>query len=111
MDESIMQFSTFYSNLSASLETRGQKMEPIYRIASKILVKVQKFIEDKDALTELPCWFKCITQSIKLTNPSLSLIAIESMIEILISEKVDIVYEKLKNLIVDATKIKIHNFN
>ena len=44
-------------------------------------------------MSTLPEWFVCISTSIRLNDPSISLIAIESMIEILISEKIDPIYE------------------
>lgn len=73
------------------------------KAASIILVRIQKFLSQKDEIKSLPNWFKCITTSIKMKNPRISLVAIEAMIEILISEKKDPVYEKLKNLIVEET--------
>ena len=67
---------------------------------------MQKFIFDKCKMEELPLWFKCISQSIRLENPFISLIAIESMIEILISEKIDPIYEQLKTMIVEEAQTK-----
>jgi len=55
----------------------------------------------------LPGWFTAITKIIREDNPSIALIAIESMIEILVSEKVDPVYENLRKLIIDESKSKL----
>lgn len=70
-----------------------------------------KFLYDKKKMTQLPQWFKCISQSIKITNPNISLIAIESMIEIMISERIDPIYEQLKVLIIDEAKLKYSRNN
>jgi hypothetical protein len=43
-------------------------------------------------MNELPIWFKSISNSIGAENPFISLIAIESTIEILISEKTHPIY-------------------
>lgn len=51
-------------------------------------------------MLELPLWFKSISNSISSENPFISLIAIESTIEILINEKTHPVYERLKELMV-----------
>jgi hypothetical protein len=45
---------------------------------------------------KLPEWFGCVTKTIRDDNPTISLLAIESMIEILVNEKVDQIYLNFK---------------
>jgi hypothetical protein len=55
----------------------------------------------------LPDWFGCITRIIRDQNPSIALLAIESMIELLISEKLDPIYAQFKQLVVEESRSKI----
>lgn len=73
---------------------------------SRVIVKGQKFRTIKE-VNQLPGWFNSITKIIKEDNPSISLIAIESMIDILISEKIDQIYENLKKLIIEQSRSKL----
>ncbi len=105
-DQSITFFAEFYAKLSDTLseeehsKTNKSKNELVFKMASQILIRVQKYTKNKK-LKELPAWFKCIANAIKLNNnPNISLIAIESMIEILSSVTIDPIYEVLKNLII-----------
>lgn len=59
-------------------------------------------------MDRLPEWFGCITSIIRDENPSIALLAIENMIEILVSEKLDPIYQSFKNLIVEESRSKIH---
>lgn len=47
-------------------------------------------------MDRLPEWFTGITRVIKDDNPTIALLAIEGMIELLISEKVDPIYGVFK---------------
>lgn len=117
MDAAIAEYGEFYAKVANSLlenerATQKQRMEQVFRMASKIVVRIQKQLSSKDKITQLPQWFKCVTQCIKnLPSPSMSLVAIESMISILISEKVDPVYERLKTLIVEESRAKFSKKN
>ncbi|EGR30936.1 n-terminal domain protein [Ichthyophthirius multifiliis] len=95
--------SIYYVNFTKNVENINN--QKIFKLSSQNLIRGQKFIFEKNKkMIVLPEWFTCISQCIRLNNPSISLIAIESMIEILISEKIDPIYEQLKNLILEEAK-------
>ena len=48
-----------------------------------------------------------MTRTIREENPSISLLAIEGMIEILISDKKDPIYSNLKSLIILESKSRL----
>ncbi|KRX02740.1 Armadillo-type fold [Pseudocohnilembus persalinus] len=104
-DQAIEDFSLFFQNFTKSLgEVASKQKLKQFKSCSLILVRIQKFIYAKQNITQLPDWFKSITYLIsKMKNPKISLIAIEAMIEILISEKKDKIYEILKQLILEES--------
>lgn len=108
-NDAIERYSQFYAVITSSFDVLSLRSvsycEQVFKLASKIIVKIQKFRNQK-RFTRLPEWFNCISTSIKEKNPYISLIAIESMIEILISEKIDPVYEQLKTLIIEESRAK-----
>jgi hypothetical protein len=71
----------------------------LFKYTNKVLVKAQRFRTNKE-VSKLPDWFDSITKTIREENPSISLLAIEGMIEILISDKKDPIYNNLKTLII-----------
>lgn len=97
-DENLRQFSAFYILIVEKTMQENGKNDATFEIfqhASKIMVKGQRYRTGKQVET-LPEWFNQITRTIREDNPSISLLAIEAMIEILISEKVDAVYSNLR---------------
>jgi predicted membrane protein len=97
LDTSIKCFEIYYENLAKVLldETRELKPEivQIFRVSTKILIQIQMFQNKKENIEKTPEWFNAITDGIKVAQPQINLIAIDAMIEILISEKKDPIYE------------------
>ena len=81
----------------------------IFSAFAKIMVKIQRFSSEKKK-EELPPWFYQIINCIRSENQHISIIAIESFIEILISESIDPIYCSLKSLIITETKLKSVKF-
>lgn len=49
MDNAIQEYDTFYSKITTSLqEHSNQRMEQVFRIASRIVVRIQKKLSSKD---------------------------------------------------------------
>jgi len=116
LDDAIVQFCEFYQILASFLQSNQVKqfskaIENSFDLATRLVIKVQKFISNKGSMTRLPEWFKSITVCIKVLSPAFSLIAIEGMIEVLVNARTNPVYEQLKNLIVEESKAKINERN
>ncbi|CAK55597.1 unnamed protein product (macronuclear) [Paramecium tetraurelia] len=105
-DDAIEEFGQLYQNLSDVILDGDEQIRVEFESISKSLIKGLRFKQNKEVQL-LPKWFTSITKIIKEENPSISLLAIQSMIEILISEKVDIIYENLKKLIIEESRTKM----
>ncbi|EGR29985.1 n-terminal domain protein [Ichthyophthirius multifiliis] len=93
-------YSSFYVKMCKDVQNQS-----LYQLVCENLIKLQKYDKNfKEKMLELPLWFKSISNSISSENPFISLIAIESTIEILINEKTHPVYERLKELMVQNSK-------
>ena len=91
----------FYSKLGQIIRMAEnlQPYEESYKLASLAMIKVQRSLP-KEEVKVLPSWFEAIEIGIKLTNPVISLSAIEAMIFCLTSETIHPAYNSFKRLIV-----------
>lgn len=88
-------------------ENTNVKILQLFNAFSKTIVKIQRFSQKKKR-EELPDWFYMIGKCTKAENPHISIIAIECLIELLISDDLDPVYSSLKHLIISDSKIKLN---
>ena len=73
--------------------------EETYKLGSLAITKVQRSLP-REEVKILPSWFDAIEVGIKLTNPVISLAAIEAMIFCLTSEAIHPAYNSFKRLII-----------
>jgi len=77
-------------------------------VSALLIVKIQ-FHLPKKPIGSLPPWFKTIENGIKVTNPGISLSAIEAMIKCLLLENKHPAYNSFKNLILAEKNKKVGN--
>ena len=90
----------------------GSDMVELLSLASKILIKAQKFLKlyKKD---KLPKWFYLIVDCLNLNNQNVSIIAIETIIDILNfsnEDKEKNIYKDLKDLILKDSKERKYDY-
>lgn len=78
----------------------------MFKYCSRVVVKGQRLRREK-RVDRLPQWFVCTTTTIRDGNPQFSLLAIECMIEVLVSERIDPIYMNLKNLIMEEARTRV----
>lgn len=107
-DNIIVRFGAVFEAVVNELkeENTNVKVLQVFNAFSKVIVKIQRFSSLKKK-EELPDWFFMIGRCTKAENPHISMMAIESLIELLISDDLDPVYSSLKHLIISDSKIRL----
>ena len=108
-EDSLRAFANFFNNLVETINEKKNKIESanklltLYSISAEIIIKAQNF-QTKKVIDILPEWFYSIVKSIKSSSPSFSIIGINTMLEVLVSERDDPIFKSFRKLITNEAR-------
>lgn len=83
--------------------------EDIYRLCSMSIIKILNHLPTDIQIKELPQWFSAIEYGIRVSSPSVSLAAIDSLIKCLLYSDRHPIYNQFKVRIMDDKSKKVGN--
>ena len=108
-ENSLNSFANFFNNLVETINEKKNEIESankllnLYSISAEIIIKAQNF-QTKKVIDQLPEWFYSIVKSIKSSSPSFSIIGINTMLELLVSDRDDPIFKIFRKLINNEAK-------